>query len=139
MQHFDSGLILENAESENEERNKRPGNQRTKHSSGFIVALKNEKSQQSKFYLVDMGIHDAYHKWFEISNAAGRAKSYKIDICQTVTYTCEHFSQKNTSCKHILYIYLFILNVPENSNLLQQMYLTRAQLNKLFTSNINEE
>ena len=37
------------------------------------------------------------------------------------------------------YIYLFILNVPENSNLLQQMYLTRAELNQLFTSNISEE
>ena len=34
---------------------------------------------------------------------------------------------------------LFILNVPENSNSLQQMYLTRAELNQLFTSNINEE
>ena len=49
------------------------------------------------------------------------------------------FSQKNTPCKHFLYIYIFILNVPENSNLLQQMFLTRAELNKLFNSNINEE
>ena len=29
--------------------------------------------------------------------------------------------------------------MPENSNLSQQMYLTRAELNQLFTSNINEE
>ena len=76
-----------------------------------------------------MGIHDAYHEWFEIFSGAGRAKSYKIDICQTIKCACEYFSQKNTLCKHILYIYLFILNVPENSNLLQQMYLTRAELN----------
>ena len=86
-----------------------------------------------------MGIHDAYHKWFEIFSGAGRAKSYKIDICQTIKCTCEYFSQKNTLCKHILYIYLFILNVPENSNLLQQMYLTRVELNQLFTTNISEE
>ena len=86
-----------------------------------------------------MGIHDAYHKWFEISRAAGLAKPYKINIYQTDKCTCEYFSQKNTLCKHILYIYLFILNVPENSNLLQQMYLTRGELNQLFTSNINEE
>ena len=139
MQHFDSGPIIENAESENEERNKRPGSQRTKHSSGFMVAFKNAKTQQSKLHLVDMGKHDAYHKWFEISSAAGRAKSYKIDICQAIKCTCEYFSQKNTPCKHILYIYLFILNVAENSNLLQQIYLARTELNQLFTSNISEE
>ena len=87
-----------------------------------------------------MGIHDAYHKWLEISFAAGSAKSYKIDVCQTIKCTCEYFSQKtNTPCKHILYIYLFTLNVPENFNLLQQMYLARAELNQLFTSNISEE
>ena len=62
MEHFDSGPIVENAESENEERNKRSGNQRTKRSSEFMVDLKNAKSQQSKLHLVDMGIHDAYHK-----------------------------------------------------------------------------
>ena len=58
MQHFDSGPIIEIAESENEERNKLPGNQKTKRSSGFMVALKNAKSQQSKLHLVDMGIPD---------------------------------------------------------------------------------
>ena len=62
MQHFDSGPVNENAESENEERNRPPGNQRTKRWSGFMVALKNEKSQQSKSHLADMRIHDAYHK-----------------------------------------------------------------------------
>ena len=128
MQPFDSGPIIENVELENEDRNKRPGNQRTKRSSGFTVSLKNAKSQESKLLLVDMEIHDAYHKWFEIPSAAGRAKSYKIDICQTIKCTCEYFSQKNTPCKHIIYIYLFILNVPENSNLQQQMHLTRAFL-----------
>ena len=41
-----------------------------------------------------MGINDAYHKWFEVSSAVGRAKSYRIDICQTIKCTCEYFSQK---------------------------------------------
>ena len=40
---------------------------------------------------------------------------------------------------YMLYIYLFIVNVPEIYNLLQQMYLTRYKLNQLFTSNINKE
>ena len=119
MQHFVSGPIIENAESENEKRNKRPGNQRTKRSSRFMVALKNAKSEQSQLHLVDMGMHDTYHKWFEISGAAGPATSCKVDICQTIKCTCKYFSQKNTPCKHVLYIYLFTLNVPENSNLLQ--------------------
>ena len=92
-----------------------------------MVPLKNAKSQHSKLDLVDMRIHNACHKWFEISKAAGRAKSYTIHISQTIKCTYEYFSQNNTPYKHILYIYLFILNVPEDSNLLQQMYLTRAE------------
>ena len=87
MQHFDSGLNHENAESENEERNKRPDNQRTKRSTVFAVVLKNAKSQQSKLHLVERKIHDAYHKWFEISSAASSPKSYKIDICQAIKCT----------------------------------------------------
>ena len=104
-----------------------------------MVALRNSKPQQSKLHLVDTRIHDAYHKWFEISSAADRAKSFKITICQTIKCTCACFSRKNTACKNVLYIYLFILNVPENSNSLLQIYLTRAELNQLFTSNISEE
>ena len=91
MQHFDSGPIIENSESENKEKNKRPGNQSTKRSSRFMDASKNAKSQQSKLHLVGMGIHDAYHKWFEISSAAGSAKSYKIVIRHTIQCTCEYF------------------------------------------------
>ena len=139
MQHFYSGPIVENAESEKKERNTRPGNQRPKRSSGLIVALKSAKSQQKRLHLVDIGIHEGYHKWFEISSAASRAKSYKINICQTIKCTCEYFSQKNTPRKYIIYIYLFIFIVPENSNLLQQMYLTRVELNQSFTSNTSEE
>ena len=88
-----------------------------------MVALKNAKSQQSKSHLVDMRTHDAYHKWFEISSDAGRGKSYKIDICQIIKCTFEYFSQKNTPCKPSLYIYLFILNVSENFNLLRKNIL----------------
>ena len=33
---------------------------------------------------------------------------------------------------------MVILRVPERSKLLQKMYLARAELNQLFTSNINE-
>ena len=40
---------------------------------------------------------------------------------------------------NILYVYLLILNVSESSNLLQQMYITRAEVNHLFTSNISGE
>ena len=96
--------ILENVESENEERNKRPGNQRTKRPSRFMVALKNANLQQPKLHLVNLGKYDTYHKWFETSSAAGHAKPCKINICETIKCTCEYFSQKNTPCKHI-YLY----------------------------------
>ena len=112
-----------------------------------MVASKNAKSQKSKLNLLDMGIHDAYHKCFEVSSSAGHVKSYKIGICQIIKCTCEYFSQKSALWKHILYIYLFILIVlycimylySKKYNLLHQMYLARVELNQLFTSNISEK
>ena len=54
-----------------------------------------------------MGTQDTYHEWFEISIPVGRAKSYKINICQIIKCTCEYFSQK----KHPVQTYLMYLLV----------------------------
>ena len=47
-------------------------------------------------------------------------------------YTCKFFNQKNTPCKHILYVYLNVLNDCESSHLLQQVYLIKNELVNIF-------
>ena len=54
--------------------------------------LKNAKLQQP--HLVDMKIHNAYHKWLEISSAAGRAKSYKSTSAKQLNVLVNIFHRK---------------------------------------------
>ena len=86
-----------------------------------------------------MGTQDTYQEWFEISIPVGRAKSYKINICQIIKCTCEYFSQK----KHLVQTYLMYLLVysqcARKFKFIAANMFTRAELNHLFTSNINED
>ena len=75
-------------------------------------------------------------KWFTVSNANGRGGKYKVEIAESIKYTCEFFNKKNAPCKHIIYIYLYVFNIPESSYIIQQMYLTKTELKKLSSSQV---
>ena len=75
--------------------------------------------------LIDLGQVTYTSRWFELSNSSSRGRTYRVEIKETVNCTCEFFNRKNTPCKHILYVYLNVLNVSESSHLLQQVYLTK--------------
>ena len=98
----------------------RPGNKKVKWSSDFLVALKNAKS--STINLTDLGHVTDTSRWFELSSSSSRGRTYRVEIKETINCTCEFFNQKNTPCKHILYVYLNVLNVCEYLHLLQQVY-----------------
>ena len=70
-------------------------------------------------YLIDLGQVSETLRWFELSISSSRGRTYRVEIKESVNYTCEFFSQKNTPCKHILSIYLNVLNVCESLHLLQ--------------------
>ena len=99
------------------EDSRRPGNKRVKRSSDFLVALKNAKS--STMNLIDLGQVTDSSRWFGLSSSVSRGRIYRVEIKETVNCTCEFFNKKNTACKHILYVYLNILNVCVSSHLLQ--------------------
>ena len=40
----------------------------------------------------------------------------------------------DTPCKHIIYIYLYIFNIPESLYIIQPLYLTKTELKKLSPS-----
>ena len=82
--------------------------------------------------LIDLGQVTDTSRWFELSSSSSRGRTYRVEIKETVNCTCEFFNQKNTPCKHILYVYLNVLNVCESSHLLQQVYLTKNELLNIF-------
>ena len=82
--------------------------------------------------LIDLGQVTDTSRWFELSSSCSRGRTYRVEIKETVNCTCEFFNQKNTPCKHILYVYLNVLNVCESSHLLQQVYLTKNELLNIF-------
>ena len=103
-----------------------------KRSNEFQVALENAKAAKN-LILLDLGEVSETSKWFEISSASSRRRSYKVEIKEAVSCTCEFFSQKNTPCKHLLHVYLNVLNICETSHILQQMFLTKTELRKIFS------
>ena len=117
---------------------KRLGNERSKRSSAFMVALKNMKEFRQKTSMIDMGKQDKYHK-FHVSSGRNNPISYTVDICRELKCTCEYFVQKNTPCKHVLYIIMKVFNVKESSYILQQIYLTKKEIKNLFNCCVAEK
>ena len=111
---------------------KRLGNERSKRSSAFMIALKNKKDFAQKISIIDMGEQDKY-KWFHVSSGRNNAISYTVDICRELRCPCEYFVQKNTPSKHVLYIMMKVFNVKESSYILQQTCLTKKKLRTCLT------
>ena len=88
----------ESSENVTSDEEKRLGNERSKRSSAFMIALKNMKDFAQKTSLIDMGEQDKYHKWFH------GFISYTVDICRELRCLCEYFVQKKyTMQTHIIY------------------------------------
>ena len=84
--------------------------------------------------LIDLGQVTDTLRWFELSISSSRGRTYRVEIKETINCTFEFFNLKNTPCKHILYVYLNVLNVSESSYLLQPLYLTKKRVAKYFPS-----
>ena len=91
-------------------------------SSYFLVNMKNAKS--STINLIDLGKAISFND--QVQTHAGSNTEYKSK--RLLIANAGFFKQNNTSCKHLLYIYLNILNVCESSHLLQQVCLKINEL-----------
>ena len=129
----------ESSENVTSDEEKRLGNERSKRSLAFMVALKNMKEFVQKISMIDMGEQEKYRKWFHISSGRNNAVSYTVGICTELRCTCEYFVQKNTPCKHISYIMIKVFNVKESSYILQQIYLTKKEIKNLFNCCVSEK
>ena len=88
-----------------------------------MIALKNMKEFTQKTSIIDMGEQDKYHKWFQVSSGRSNAISYTVDICRELRCSCEYFVQKNTPCKHLLYIMMKVFNVKKSSYVYCNKYI----------------
>ena len=87
--------------------------------------------------LLDFGESNKFSCWYDVSSRTGkRGKSYRVHLKQDISCSCEFFAQKNTPCKHLLYVYLFVLNLPEDSAVLQQVHLSGSELIEMFSSKV---
>ena len=123
-----------NSELSEDEREQTRGNKRVKGSADLQQAIYNAKRDHTKMNLIDNGYEGKCLNWFTVSSASGRGTKYKLEIAESVKYTCKFLSQIDTPCKHIIYIYLYIFNIPESLYIIQPLYLIKTELKKLSPS-----
>ena len=136
---FDDLSQEESSENVNSDQEKRLANERPKRSSAFMIAMKNMKEFPQKTSIIGMGEQDKCHKWFHVSSGRNNAISYTVDIRRELRCSCEYFVQKNTPCKHILYIMMKVLNVKKSSYILQQIYLIKKEIKNLLNCCLSEK
>ena len=72
---FDDLSQEESSVNTTSDQEKRLGNERSKRSSAFMVALKNMKKFAQKTSIIDMGEQDKYRRWFHVSSGQINAVS----------------------------------------------------------------
>ena len=123
-----------NSELPEDEREQTRGNKRVKGSADLQQAIYNAKRDHTKMNLIDNGYEGKCLNWFTVSSASRRGTKYKLEIAESVKYTCKFLSQIDTPCKHIIHIYLYIFNIPESLYTIQPLYLIKTELKKLSPS-----
>ena len=83
---------------------KRLGNEKSKRSLAFMIALKNTKEFAQKTSIIDMGEQDKYHKWFHVSSGRNNAISYTVDICRELRCSWEYFFCRKIHLVNTYYI-----------------------------------
>ena len=86
----------------------------------------------------DFGANGELQRWFNVTSAKERSLRYRVEIGYQVKCTCEYYALKNTPCKHIVYVMMFVLNVPESTYILHQVYLTKNELKCIFENQTDE-
>lgn len=68
-------------------------------------------------------------------------RSEQVLICETLNCTCQEFHGSQSNCKHILYVYLRIMKVETNNDILLKTKITQVELEyvlRQLKKNINQ-
>jgi hypothetical protein len=108
----------------------RPRVFRKKKSSLFQKSLEKAKTSKHEIAVSRISSASENERRYTISSSG---KEYNVSVCQVPSCTCPFKSNKpNELCKHLIWVYLFVLGIKEESNLIQQVGLTKSELNTIF-------
>lgn len=86
-----------------------------------------QRVHQQRFYCVSRRRTGRYSETFQVLGSVGNV--YTVNICNVPTCSCP---DKNATCKHILFVMLKILRIPEENNLWYQQALLDSELAAIF-------
>ena len=78
---------------------------------------------------------DSLHRIYVVTSAqvTDHSLKYEVHICREPSCNCpQGLKSKKDVCKHIIWVYLFVLRVAESSNFLNQVYLTEQEMHQIF-------
>lgn len=110
----------------------RSGRYRPLRSKGFLDRLKRAKEQKEsiKVKIVDSTLSSLGRTYTVVSGSGTYSSVYRIILGKSPSCNCADFNKNDGKelCKHIIWIYLYICKIPENSSLLQQIHLTQNEV-----------
>ena len=114
--------------------NTREGRKCTKRSREFSNSFK--KAQSEPFHL-ENDVSDLMSPSLTfLVHSVSSENTYEVRINKTPSCTCYYFTKKERSrkqvCKHMLWVYLFVLRVHENNDIMMQIALTDEELLQLY-------
>ena len=77
------------------------------------------------------------HRVYVVSSAQvdDYSRTYEVHVSREPSYNCpQGLNTKKGICKHIIWVYLFVLGVHESSSLLNQVYLSEDEIRKMFVN-----
>ena len=116
----------------------RPGRYRPVRSKVFLERLKRAKEEKDSIKVKDMDktLTSAFSKAYIIVNLNRTTSEYRVIIGRRPSCNCDDFVKNESKefCKHILWVYLFICKLPENSTILQQLFLTTEEVSLMLAN-----
>lgn len=112
----------------------RNGRYRPTRSKTFLNRLRNAKEEKDTIKVKDpvtVTEKDFEKSYTLVTNSFA---TYKVSIGKKHSCQCMDFSKNEGKelCKHIIWILLYVCRMPEESELLQQVFLTDAECSEIF-------
>ena len=92
------------------------------------------KTQKTRISVVSSVDVSECHRVYTVTSAQVQDHSveYEVNICTKPSCSCpEGLKLKRTVCKHVLWVYMFVLGLTDSSPLLQQVHLKTEEVKKM--------
>ena len=113
----------------------RDGRKRTKRSKEFSSAL--EKAKNDQFYLENDPLDKMNTDLEFLVHSVKSDATHKVQIKNAPSCSCGYFTRKERSreqiCKHIIWVYLSVIGLDEDNDIIMQVALTNRELQQIFT------